>query len=76
AYSDTSHVNQALDSASPSLQPSNLSITCLASHFGSLQSINALSTAIETNYDAFIGLPKKGWKGLDQDPELLNQFGL
>ncbi|MFA0709000.1 beta-ketoacyl synthase N-terminal-like domain-containing protein, partial [Vibrio sp. 10N.222.48.A3] len=76
AYSDTSHVNPTQESASPSLQPSNLSITGLASHFGSLQSINALSTAIETNNDAFIALPKKRWKGLDQHPELLNQFGL
>ncbi|MGR5001073.1 beta-ketoacyl synthase N-terminal-like domain-containing protein [Vibrio celticus] len=76
AYSDTSHVNQTQESASPSLQPSNLSITGLASHFGSLQSINALSTAIKTNNDAFIALPKKRWKGLDQHPELLNQFGL
>ena len=76
AYSDTSHVNQTLESASPSLQPSNLSITGLASHFGSLQSIKTLSTAIETNNDAFIALPKKRWKGLDQHLELLNQFGL
>ncbi|MGR5145970.1 beta-ketoacyl synthase N-terminal-like domain-containing protein [Photobacterium alginatilyticum] len=53
-----------------------LKITGLASHFGSLKTINALSHAIETGADAFVALPKKRWKGLDQHPELLSQFGL
>ncbi len=53
-----------------------LKITGLASHFGSLKTINALNHAIETGADAFVALPKKRWKGLDQHPELLSQFGL
>ncbi|MFA0442744.1 beta-hydroxyacyl-ACP dehydratase [Vibrio sp. 10N.286.49.C2] len=60
--------------ASP--KASKLSIAGLASHFGSLPSINALSRAIDTDGNAFIELPKKRWKGLDQHPELLSQFGL
>ncbi|PSW05950.1 beta-ketoacyl synthase N-terminal-like domain-containing protein [Photobacterium lipolyticum] len=55
---------------------SQLKITGLASHFGSLKTINALNHAIETGADAFVALPKKRWKGLDQHPELLSQFGL
>ncbi|MDX1300805.1 beta-ketoacyl synthase N-terminal-like domain-containing protein [Photobacterium sp.] len=56
--------------------PPHLKITGLASHFGSLKTINALNHAIETGADAFVALPKKRWKGLDQHPELLSQFGL
>ncbi|MGR5066460.1 beta-ketoacyl synthase N-terminal-like domain-containing protein [Photobacterium sp. DNB22_13_2] len=53
-----------------------LKVTGLASHFGSLKTINALSHAIQHNENAFVALPKKRWKGLDQHPELLSQFGL
>ncbi|MEH6531589.1 MAG: beta-ketoacyl synthase N-terminal-like domain-containing protein [Photobacterium frigidiphilum] len=53
-----------------------LKVTGLASHFGSLKTINALHNAITTGADAFVALPKKRWKGLDQHPELLSQFGL
>ncbi|MFC1235680.1 beta-ketoacyl synthase N-terminal-like domain-containing protein [Vibrio sp. F74] len=53
-----------------------LKVTGLASHFGSLKTIGALNTAIQTGADAFVSLPKKRWKGLDQHPELLSQFGL
>lgn len=53
-----------------------LKVTGLASHFGSLNSINALNNAIKHDQDAFGALPPKRWKGLDQHPELLRQFGL
>ncbi|WP_261859215.1 hotdog fold thioesterase [Photobacterium sanguinicancri] len=53
-----------------------LKVTGLASHFGSLKTINALSHAIQHDENAFVALPKKRWKGLDQHPELLSQFGL
>ncbi|MGF1692537.1 beta-ketoacyl synthase N-terminal-like domain-containing protein [Photobacterium kagoshimensis] len=55
---------------------SALKVTGLASHFGSLKTINALSHAIQHDENAFVALPKKRWKGLDQHPELLSQFGL
>ncbi len=54
----------------------SLDVIGVASHFGSLNSINALSDAIKTNTTAFGSLPEKRWKGLDKHPELLANFGL
>ncbi|MGC9403820.1 beta-ketoacyl synthase N-terminal-like domain-containing protein [Vibrio genomosp. F10 str. 9ZC157] len=77
AYSETSRpTSQASESLSSLAQPKALKITGLASHFGSLQSVNEFDHAIKTNDNAFIKLPNKRWKGLDRHPELLSQLGL
>ncbi|MGF1757275.1 3-hydroxyacyl-[acyl-carrier-protein] dehydratase FabA [Photobacterium sagamiensis] len=75
AWKGSSEKPVAQATAEPASAP-QLKITGLASHFGSLKTINALNHAIETGADAFVALPKKRWKGLDQHPELLSQFGL
>ncbi|MGF1748403.1 beta-ketoacyl synthase N-terminal-like domain-containing protein [Vibrio cionasavignyae] len=74
AYSASNVATLANTERAPST--SKLNITGLASHFGSLQSINAFDHAIKTDSNAFIELPNKRWKGLDKHPELLSQFGL
>ncbi|OBT09137.1 beta-hydroxyacyl-ACP dehydratase [Shewanella sp. UCD-FRSSP16_17] len=51
-------------------------ITGMASHFGSLSTVNAFAAAVNSNQSAFTTLPAKRWKGLDKHPELLQQFGL
>ncbi|MCL1067073.1 3-hydroxyacyl-[acyl-carrier-protein] dehydratase FabA [Shewanella olleyana] len=51
-------------------------ITGMASHFGSLSTVNAFSDAVNNNQSAFTTLPAKRWKGLDKHPELLQKFGL
>ncbi|WP_153913412.1 beta-ketoacyl synthase N-terminal-like domain-containing protein [Shewanella sp. TC10] len=51
-------------------------ITGMASHFGSLSTINAFANAVATKQNAFSALPAKRWKGLDKHPELLSQFGI
>ncbi|QYJ96587.1 3-hydroxyacyl-[acyl-carrier-protein] dehydratase FabA [Shewanella alkalitolerans] len=51
-------------------------ISGIAAHLGPLGSINALDTCIRHEQEAFVPLPPARWKGLDQHPELLAQFGL
>ncbi|WP_284677093.1 hotdog fold thioesterase [Vibrio methylphosphonaticus] len=74
AYSPSNVVPLANPQHTPSASP--LNIIGLASHFGSLPSVNALANAIKTDNDAFIELPNQRWKGLDKHPDLLRQFGL
>ncbi|MEZ8095639.1 beta-ketoacyl synthase N-terminal-like domain-containing protein [Photobacterium swingsii] len=79
--SDTVATNSAATTTTPQTNAlprhsTALKVTGLASHFGSLKTINALSHAIQHDENAFVALPKKRWKGLDQHPELLSQFGL
>lgn len=53
-----------------------LKVTGLASHFGPLKTIGSLNKAIQEGENAFIELPQKRWKGLDQHPDIYQQFGL
>ncbi|WP_295890778.1 beta-ketoacyl synthase N-terminal-like domain-containing protein [uncultured Vibrio sp.] len=77
AYSKSNHASSRTQSslATP-VTPSALKIKGLASHFGSLKSVCEFDHAIKSDANAFIKLPKKRWKGLDQHPELLSQLGL
>ncbi len=60
----------------PTPAPISLAVTGIASHFGSLASINALNHAIASDGHGFTHLPDNRWKGLDKHPELLARFGL
>ncbi|WP_064791952.1 eicosapentaenoate synthase subunit PfaC [Shewanella woodyi] len=66
----------AVKQTQPTVTPQAMKITGLASHFGPLNSINQLNSAITSNSNGFITLPKKRWKGLEQHSELLAEFGL
>ncbi|KIO37225.1 beta-ketoacyl synthase N-terminal-like domain-containing protein [Shewanella sp. cp20] len=53
-----------------------LMISGLAAHFGPLADIQAMDACLKTGRDPAISLPARRWKGLEQHPELLAQFGL
>ncbi|MCK6263538.1 3-hydroxyacyl-[acyl-carrier-protein] dehydratase FabA [Vibrio sp. ZSDE26] len=76
AYSENSSNNVSVQQPSTNAATSALKITGLASHFGSLKGVCELDSAIRSNSNAFIELPKKRWKGLDQHQELLSKLGL
>jgi len=76
SYSASSSRKSPTNALSTLAPAAPLSIIGLASHFGPLNSINALSQAINANTSGFIPLPEQRWKGLDKHPQLLSQFGL
>ena len=51
-------------------------ITGIGAHFGKFGSVNQIHQAIKNKQSAFIDVPPLRWKGLQQHPELLNEFGL
>lgn len=56
--------------------PVKMAIIGMDAHFGPLDGLEAFSRAIYDGDTAFIDLPASRWKGLDQQPEVLKQFGL
>ncbi|MFC3187797.1 beta-ketoacyl synthase N-terminal-like domain-containing protein [Shewanella intestini] len=80
SYQGKTHTNASAVSSTSEATTINaqtpMHITGMASHFGSLSTVNAFADAVNNNQTAFTTLPTKRWKGLDKHPELLQQFGL
>ncbi|WP_246029065.1 beta-ketoacyl synthase N-terminal-like domain-containing protein [Parashewanella tropica] len=53
-----------------------LHISGIASHFGRFDSINAWHQGIQSGETGFTSLPPLRWKGLQNQPELLAQWGM
>ncbi len=76
SYSDLNEASGFNNSAPLASKQIEFNITGLASHFGPLTSVNAFNQAIQQDHNAFIDLPAKRWKGINEHPELLATFGL
>ena len=57
-------------------KPASLAITGMAAHFGECASLDELRQALYAGRQLFTSLPPQRWKGLEDQAELLRQYGI
>lgn len=57
-------------------QPARMAITGMGAHFGDFDTLDSFARALFDGRTAFRDLPANRWKGLEQHPDILRQFGL
>ena len=70
------HKSSAPASVSTSARPISLAITGMAAHFGECASLDELRQALYAGRQLFTSLPPQRWKGLEDQAELLRQYGI